>query len=88
MFQTILLCWMCRKPYRLTIDLFQGADMGSPRYWCRDCTRPRLFSKRLRERMVEEETQAALGVDAWNALTKMIATEHAIEEDRAEALAA
>ena len=90
--RTILLCWLCNRATDLTVDLYSGATLGAPRFWCRDCLRPRNFSKRLRERMAVLESQSPmlLGQDAelWNALSKLLAFEQAFEEDRAEALAA
>ena len=90
--RTILCCWLCRKPFDLRVELYPGAELGAARYWCRECTRPRFFSKRLRERMaaLEAESTTLLGEDAelWNALGKVLAFEEAFEENRAETLAA
>ncbi len=78
--RTILLCWLCNRATDLTVDLYSGATLGAPRYWCRDCLRPRNFSKRLRERIAIEEAEDSLNAGLWNAL--------AFEEGRAEGLAA
>ena len=85
--RTILLCWLCNRATDLTVDLYSGATLGAPRYWCRDCLRPRNFSKRLRSRIAQEEARDALDVTVWNALQKLLAIEEAFE-DRAESLAA
>lgn len=84
--RTILLCWLCRKPFDLTVDLFPGATLGSPRLWCKACTRPRFFSKRLQERLAEDETH--LTADDDTMLREMIAVEIAVEGQREQALAA
>jgi hypothetical protein len=88
--RVILLCWLCNRPHDLAVELFPGSTLGSPRYWCRDCLRPRNFSKRLRERMAVLESARLLGGDAelFGALTRLLSIEQAIEEDRADALAA
>lgn len=83
--RTILLCWLCSKPYDLSVDLFDGAGIGQPRYWCRACTRPRSLSKRLRQRLADDE---ALGDDDRNALQKLLAVEDEFEGRREMALAA
>jgi hypothetical protein len=89
--RTILLCFLCGRPQHLVVSLYPGASLGSPRFWCADCLRPRNFSKRLRERLALLESQGTpLGDDAllFNALGKLLSIEQAFEEDRARVLAA
>src|SRR5258708_19712956 len=83
--RTILLCWLCRKPFDLSVELFDGAGIGQPRYWCRTCTRPRFFSKRLREPLAD---YTHLSTDDSSLLREMIAVEIEFEGHRAAALAA
>ena len=89
--RTILLCFLCNRPYDVPVELFGGA-LGNPRYWCRDCLRPRNFSKRIRERMaaLESQSEPLLGANAelWNALSRQLAFEEAFEDRMAETFAA
>ena len=86
--RTILICHLCSRPYDLVVNFFPDATLGSPRYWCRDCLRPRNFSKRLRQRIAAEEAEDSLNAGLWDALSKLLAIETAFEEGRAESLAA
>jgi hypothetical protein len=71
--RTILLCWLCGRATDLKVELFTGSSLGSPRYWCSRCTSsPRIFARRLRERLETLEAQGTLlGADAelFNALS-------------------
>lgn len=73
------------------MSLYPGATLGSPRFWCATCLRPRNFAKRLRERMValEEQHEQLMGEGAelWNILSKLLAGELEIQDGRAESLA-
>jgi hypothetical protein len=84
----ILLCWLCNKPFDVPVDLFAGTQLGNPRFWCRHCTSPRFFSKRLRERIARNALCAEEGAGLFDALNKLLVLEQSIEEARAETLAA
>lgn len=78
--RTILCCWLCNRPTDLTVDLFPGSTLGSPRLWCRRCTSPRNFAKRLRERIAALEAQGPLldaNAELFNALSWLLANEEA-----------
>lgn len=83
--RTILLCWLCGRATDLQVDLFPGATLGSPRLWCRRCTSPRTFARRLRERIAEIESH---GTPLPGELSTLLATELATEAHREMALAA
>ena len=68
------------------MNLFGGAELGSPKFYCRDCTRPRVFRQRLQQRLSADEARLAGG--DGDMLRKLILAEQAFEEDRAEKLAA
>ena len=84
----IFQCWLCDKPFDISVDLFAGTQLGSPRFWCRHCTSPRVFSKRLRERIARNALCAEEGAGLFSALHKLLSIEQSIEEARAETLAA
>jgi len=77
--RTILLCWLCGRASDLKVELFTGASLGSPRWWCRDCTKPRIFARRLRERIafLEAQSEPLLGANAelFKALSWLLAAE-------------
>ncbi len=84
--RTILLCFLCGQPQDLVISLFPDASLGSPRFWCRRCCAPRTLSKRLKELMADDEARFAGGDGEM--LRQLIFAEQAVEQDRAESLAA
>jgi hypothetical protein len=90
--RTILLCWLCGRATDLQVELYPGAALGSPRYWCSRCTSPRTFAKRLRERLAslesENTTMPEADVHLWNDLSMLLAYEVAFEGHREAALAA
>lgn len=80
---TILLCWLCRNPSILRIDLTVDVKLGAPRFWCRHCLKPRRFHQMLQRRLAQIEADP----DMANA--EELATIHALlerdgEECRAE----
>ena len=84
--RVLFLCYLCSRPYDVPVNLFGGAELGSPKFYCRDCTRPRIFRQRLQQRLADDEARFAGG--DGDILRQLIATELAVEEDRAERLAA
>jgi hypothetical protein len=56
---TVLQCWLCLKPFKLALNLLDGALLGSPRFWCSVCTsRPGVFARLLGRRLAELQIEA------------------------------
>jgi hypothetical protein len=51
-------CWLCGKSYGLRLDLYANTVLGTPHFWCRDCTGPRTLSRRLK-RLISDASRPA-----------------------------
>jgi hypothetical protein len=54
-------CWLCHRSYRLRLELlYADTELGTPHYWCRECTGPRTLPRRLKQLITDAKRQATV----------------------------
>ena len=79
---SILRCFVCDEFFPLTLDLVSDADIGCPRFWCRECTSPHRLTRRLKA-CIARMKAADIPLDGEIALALRMLDTHTSAEEAA-----